>query len=116
MEKKVSISIKRLLFEAYRRNKMEELHERSKPLEQRWLGLGTKSAYKSVLDAGLMTWFNGRTPPIRCMGWLVLTPKGIVLFKQLEKEFEAHYKRMVDSGYYSNSIRANFTLAGGMKA
>lgn len=113
---KVKISIKRLLFEAYRRNKMSDLHEQSKPLKLRWLGLGTYSAYRPVLDAELMNWHDGRKPPKRCMGWLILTPKGIALFKQLEKEFEAHYHKMVNSGYYSNSLRANYTLAGGIKA
>jgi hypothetical protein len=73
-------SVLDLLFEAYRRNDMGDAHEMSKPLHQRWLGLGTKTTYAAALQAGVMTWINGREPPKRCKGWLVLTEKGVAMF------------------------------------
>lgn len=49
-------------------------HEYGGDLLQAWTGLGHRTGYKPVLDAGLMEWV--REPAPRCMGWLRLTPAG----------------------------------------
>lgn len=82
------MSIKGLLFEAYRRNNMADHFEKTKRLSQRWLGLGTAAAYRPVIQAGLMRFYNGRTPPPRCMGWLCLTEQGIKKMQEHEEEFK----------------------------
>lgn len=110
----MNIRIKRLLFEAYRRNDMCDPQERSKPLGIRWLGLGTKSAYEPVLKAGLMMFHNGKLPPKRCMGWLILTPEGEKVFKSMEKEFKKELDRLKEDFYYKNSYISQYSLAGGL--
>jgi hypothetical protein len=110
------IAAKRLLYEAYRRNDMADAHEASKPLRDRWLGLGTAAAYRPVLDEGLMVFHDGRTPPRGCMGWLVLTEEGERLFKLLSSEFEAALERLKRTTSYQNSVLSQFTLAGGITA
>jgi hypothetical protein len=106
----------RLLFEAYRRNEMTlDQVERSKPLSERWLGLGTAAAYRPVLDAGLMRFFDGKTPPVRCMGWLCLTELGIQKMKEYEGEFKGsipaytHYSwtYMMANGITNGSMERN---------
>lgn len=87
--------MKALLFEAYRRNEMcLDTHEHSKPMTQRWLGLGTEAAYRPVLDAGLMRFHDGRTPPKRCMGWLCLTEEGVEILKAHEAEFQEKLEQL----------------------
>ena len=106
--------VRGLLFEAYRRNGMFDPHEQAKPIDQRWLGLGTEAAYRPVLEAGLMTFHDGQIPPPRCMGWLCLTEKGIAAFDDLSKEFAeimAELKR--DKGYQGSYV-AHYMLAGGL--
>lgn len=112
---KINKSQKRLLFEAFRRNEMNDSHEQTKPLNERWLGLGTKAAYRPVLDAGLMTWHNDREPFKRCMGWLVLTEKGIEVLNYYSPEFKEVLEEMNKVGY-QKSYLANYTLAGGFTA
>ena len=101
-----------LLFEAYRRNQIPDTHEQAKPLGLRWLGLGTASAYREVLDAGLMTW-AASVPQKRCMGWLRLTEKGIEVFKDHEAEFKEIMDRMNNSGY-QKTLHAQYHMAGGI--
>jgi len=110
----MSVAVRRLLFEAYRRNRMADDVENRKPLEQRWLGLGSKSAYRPVLEAGLMRFHDGENPPPRCMGWLVLTPEGVAAMKGLEDEFAEAMDRLEADPAYQRSIRANYLLAGGI--
>jgi len=110
---KLKSAEKQLLFEAYRRNEMADSHERSKPLSQRWLGLGTEAAYREALDAGLMTWANS-VPAHRCMGWLVLTKKGIQAMQKCASEFEQAMQRMIEGGY-KRSILSHYMLAGGLQ-
>ena len=74
-------SVKFLLFEAYRRNEMRDSHENSKPLNKRCLGLGTAAAYKPALEAGLMTFHNGRTPPTRCQRFFTDKSRGYIMIK-----------------------------------
>jgi hypothetical protein len=57
--------VKQLLFEAYRRNEMSDSWEKEKSIRFRWLGLGTEAAYRPIIDAGLMVFHDGRTPPKR---------------------------------------------------
>lgn len=45
-------------------------------LSRAWLGLGTEADYRQGINDGYFTWHDGRVPPKRCMGWLVLTEKG----------------------------------------
>jgi hypothetical protein len=106
-------SVKFLLFEAYRRNEMRDSHENSKPLNKRWLGLGTAAAYKPALEAGLMTFHNGRTPPPRCMGWLTLTDAGIEEMKKSQREFSAVMQDLHKKTKYDESYQAHYVLAGG---
>lgn len=102
------------LFEAYRRNEMADNHEKHKPLIDRWLGLGTATAYKTTIDAGLMRWWNGKEPTPRAMGWLCLTEPGIAELERLTPEFKAELKRMKDAGY-DRSLQSQFMLAGGLE-
>ena len=106
-------SRKALLFEAYRRNAMARTHDRAEPLLQRWLGLGTASAYATALNAGLMRFYDGQTPPPRCMGWLCLTEAGIAEMEAHAKEFAAVLEDMKQHGY-SQSIIGQYMLAGGI--
>lgn len=112
----MKIAVKRLLFEAYRRNEMACSLELSKPLNKRWLGLGTEAAYRPAIKEGLMTWFDGKVPPVRCMGWLVLTTKGIATIHSLDAEFSKRMKELNDMEEYKNSWRSQYQLAGGMTA
>jgi hypothetical protein len=93
--KTLSKRVMGLLFEAYRRHEMTlSSFDLAKPLGQRWLGLGTLAAYRPIIDAGLMTWHDGRTPPPRCMGWLVLTPNGIAAMEEHKEEFAKALERI----------------------
>lgn len=107
---------KSLLFEAYRRNEMADAHERSKPLTMRWLGLGTAAAYRPVLKTGEMAFFDGRIPETRCMGWLVLTDKGIKAMHEHSKEFATVIDDLHKKTSYDHSYLANYMLAGGVTA
>jgi len=66
------------LNEAIRRYNL--FHKGDNPLKA-WTGLGYKTDYKPVVDAGLME-FDGDYYP-RCIGWLVLTQKGLDIVKPL---------------------------------
>jgi hypothetical protein len=110
---KISRCIKTLLFEAYRRNQMRDSDmNNSIPLTERWLGLGT--ADKPMLETGLMQFFDGITPPRRCMGWLVLTEAGVTEMQKLQSKFAAAYEILQASPNYKRSIQANYTLASGI--
>ena len=112
---RISKTIKGLLFEAYRRNCSPLNYDiKDQPLRQRWLGLGTEAAYRSVINAGLMVFFDGKVPPRCCMGWLVLTPEGITLFNELSEEFEKEMQKLRADPEYRRSYWANYTLAGGL--
>ena len=106
-------SVKRLLFEAYRRNDMGDSHEKSKDLKNRWLGLGTEAAYRAGIEAGYFIFHDGRTPPRGCMGWLVLTDEGIKAMNSLEDEFRTRLDAMKEAGY-GESRFANYQLMGGL--
>lgn len=90
MTKPISVRIERLFLDVYRRNEIISRKGSNQPLEKRWLGLGTRTTYKSALDAGLMK-FESDYPP-RCMGWLRLTEKGIALFRELEPELKRRWE------------------------
>ena len=107
---------KGLLFEAYRRNDMADDYERSKPLERRWLGLGTAAVYRPVINEGYKCFHDGKTPPPLCMGWLILTPKGVKALQRLEAEFSDELNTLKKHTDYSASILGNYTLAGGLTA
>mgnify|MGYP001568948645 CR=1 FL=1 len=104
---------KGLLFEAYRRNDMANSVEASKPLNRRWLGLGTAAAYRPAIKAGLMQFHDGLIPPARCMGWLCLTDLGIEQYQEYADEFQAAL-RSLKGTTYSESYRAQYMLAGGI--
>jgi hypothetical protein len=100
--------IKSLLFEAYRRNEMTlDDHEKSKPLSERWLGLGTAAAYRPVLDAGLMRFFDGEIPYKRSMGWLCLTELGIEEMQKHEIEFKMSCRNSIYNHYSYGYMMAN---------
>jgi hypothetical protein len=107
--------LRKLLFEAYRRDDMADARERSKPLHERWLGLGTEAAYRPAIEAGLMRFHDGRTPPPRCMGWLVLTPAGISTLWGLRREFEEQLAGLKRTRY-PQQLRAQYQLCGGLCA
>lgn len=102
---------KALLFEAYRRYKMYT--GTRLPITEQWLGLGTEAAYRTMINAGFMKFFDGVTPEPRCMGWLVLTKKGVKILHEYENEFKERLEEMKKLGY-EKSILANFQLAGGI--
>jgi len=107
---KLTSKQKRLLLEAFRRNSMKHSYELSKPILCRWLGLGTEAAYRPVLQAGLMRWWDGRKPAKRCMGWLCLTEKG------LEVLFDSYPEFQRDLEYRSKKPFDNYVLANGVVA
>lgn len=110
---KISWTVQKLLFEAFRRNDMADEHERHKDITSRWLGLGTAAAYKQAIEGGYMRFFDGRTPPPRCMGWLCLTEKGAEALKELEPQFAEHLAYLKQTSY-QNSYASRFVLAGGI--
>lgn len=110
---KLTRPLKRILLEAYRRSKMFSPHERSKPILQQWLGLGSKSAYKSALNAEVMRWWDGKPPFKYCTGWLCLTKKGLEAMQQCEKEF----KEIIDNAKrYKESYQERYMLMGTLKS
>jgi hypothetical protein len=54
----------------------------NRPLTEAWTGLGSMTTYRTVLDAGLMTWVDS-APTARCGGWLKLTPQGANAVRQM---------------------------------
>jgi len=103
------------MFEAFRRNDMADSVERRKPLSQRWVGLGSSTAYRPVLETGLMAFHDGKTPPRGCMGWLVLTPKGVELYAELAPELHRRLEDLKKDPDYTNSHISRYQLAGGMR-
>lgn len=90
--------IKEILFEAFRRNKIADSCDLSKPMNKRWLGLGYKTTYKVAVEDGYMAWIFG-APKDRCMGWLHLTDKGVEALNLLIPEFEEKWEKMEKSSY-----------------
>jgi hypothetical protein len=107
-------TIEELLFEAYRRNDMADAHERSKPLGDRWLGLGTETAYRPALEAGLFRFHNGVTPHARVMGWLCLTNAGVAAMEGHQKEFKKALTALKKT-VYKDSYVSQYQLAGGIE-
>lgn len=104
---------KTLLFEAFRRHEMcLDAHERSKPMTQQWLGLGTEAAYRPALKAGLMRFHDGRIPPKRCMGWLCLTDEGFNILKVHETEFQEKLEKLKIDNWLSQY--SSYNLYGGI--
>jgi len=93
---KMKAGVEILMNEAIRRYCLFHAGE---PLRNAWVGLGTVSEYKSVLDDGLMIFHDGKKPYKRCRGWLVLTDKGVTLFLQM---IAAHMNAHCDSDSYIN--------------
>ena len=110
---KLTRPLKRILFEAYRRSKLFNNSKRSKSILQQWLGLGSKSAYKSALNAGLMRWWNDKLPPKYCTGWLCLTEKGLGAMQSCEEEFE---KTLTKATIYKGSYQERFALMGTLRS
>lgn len=110
---KLNADQKSLLFEAMRRDAMADNHEKSKPLNKRWLGLGTASVYRPVLEAGLMAWHDGRPPAKRCMGWLVLTDAGVTALWDNRAELDPALTRLQADPNYQRSYLSSYSLAGG---
>lgn len=108
---KLTLGQKRLLYEAYRRNDMADSCDRISSLQDRWLGLGTRTTYKPVLEAkggALMAWVS--TPPPRCMGWLHLTERGVKALKQHEEEFKEALATLKTNKNYTQSYKAHYVL------
>lgn len=112
----MNAKLKFLLFEAYRRNDMADDWEKSKPLNQRWLGSGTEAAYRPALNTGLMRFHDGKTPPPHCQGWLCLTQQGIMELEKYEQEFKRALDDLKADSDYKRSYRARYMLAGGISA
>ena len=70
-----------LMLEAIRR--LDQFHANEDP-RTAWSGLGNRSTYKPVLDAGLMEWASEPAP--RCMGWLRLTEDGVAEVDRIRDE------------------------------
>lgn len=58
------------------------------PLVLAWTGLGHKTTYRPVVDAGLMRWVGGE-PRDRHIGWLCLTQAGARIIQQWLDEGDA---------------------------
>lgn len=71
------------LIEAYRRWICFDEKE-TKPLGERWLGLGTPASYREAVKSGYMAWTGGEPRP-SVMGWLKLTPKGEEIMRRFAK-------------------------------
>lgn len=108
----ITTAQKRLLFEAFRRGTLFDAIEKSKPITQQWRGLGTTSTYRSVINAGLMKFYNGRTPACGCKGWLVLTQAGVEAMESFREEFQRQMDYLLTQTNYANSLSAKFFLAG----
>lgn len=77
--KKLTNMQKAILLEALRR--YTKFHQNPKELlNQAWTGLGTRTDYRPVLDAGLMTFVEEPYP--RCSQWLRLTDKGTAIVQK----------------------------------
>jgi hypothetical protein len=107
-------SVKRLLFEAYRRSEMGDAQERSKPIGKRWVGLGTVAAYRPGIAAGLFMFVNDSPPSPRCMNWLVLTEKGVTALIDNIEEFVDELRRLRTDPAYNRSMQSHYSLAGGL--
>ena len=103
-----------LMIEAIRRIKMADRHEKSKPILERWVGLGTEAAYRPAIKAGLMKFVRqfslDPVPPPRCMGWLHLTPKGLKVLRQIKKGNKPWVDHVCND---SQRLDNQFMLAGG---
>lgn len=106
----MNTTVKSFLTEAHRRIKNGDRHEKSKPILQKWVGLGTAAAYRPMLKLGLMRFHDYKTPPPRCMGWLCLTVKGLKQLRILQKEQKAHLKSVCEE----KSLENQYMLAGGL--
>lgn len=98
-----------LIIEADRRLRTCDLHEKSKPVLSRWIGLGTEAAYRSAIQQELMRWHNGQVPPPRCMGWLCFTRKGLKEYRRIKRE-----NRHLFSKPDTNKIENNYMMYGGI--
>jgi hypothetical protein len=108
----VSDPIRRLLFEAYRRNEMcLNDQDRERPFTERWLGLGTEPVYRPVIKAGLMKFVNG-SPPSRCMGWLVLTEKGVNVMQECAEYY--NFAKKLEERRNRKDVLDSYNLAGGL--
>lgn len=52
-----------------------------KTLATAWLGLGTPSQYRRIVDAGLMQPLGGKVSP-RVLNWWLLTPAGVEEYRR----------------------------------
>ncbi len=91
-----------------------DVFDKDKSITQRWIGLGTSAAYRPALNEGLMVFHDGRTPPVRCMGWLVLTEKGAALLEEHGSMFQEILDKLNKIPEYRHSYVANFQLTGGL--
>ena len=103
-------SIYSIMFEAYRRNDMANIRQDPRTLTERWLGLGTISAYRPAIDKGLMRWIDGPAPHKYCRGRLVLTTSGAVLLQELSTEFNKILCKMKDDKRYITALSTNYQL------
>ncbi len=74
MKQRLKAQERQCLIEAHRR--LVNFHRGENPLTA-WSGLGHRTDYKQVLESDLMRWMDDKGPPARCMGWLILTTKGL---------------------------------------
>jgi hypothetical protein len=111
-----STRVTALLFEAYRRKEMltKDAHWQGEPLERWWVGLGTAAAYRPAIRAGLMRFHDDRPPSPRCMGWLCLTPAGIVALAHHEDLFARRLSDLKSRPEYQWSFVSQYQLAGGL--
>ena len=98
-----------LFFEAHRRLKTADGYECSKPILERWIGLGTEAAYHPALQEGLMVFHDKQNPPPRCMGWLCLTESGLKILRKVQREHKEHLDCLCDPKRFENQ----YMLLGG---
>ena len=76
---KITKQIERLFDEAKRRY-IQFASRDHEPIDEAWLGLGTPSAYRQVVKAGLMVPIHSDPYLPRINHWYVFTEKGLKVF------------------------------------
>ena len=78
--------------------------------------MGTYSIYRNGIKKGYFQFHDGKIPPKRCMGWIVLTEKGAEIYTELLKEHQSKWDYAIESYKIRNPITSQYQLAGGLTA
>jgi len=107
-------TLRGFMLEAHRRIEIGDDAERGLPLTRKWVGLGTAAAYKPMVEAGYMTFHDGKIPPPRCMGWLVFTETGAAKYQELLPDLQRAYAEFQKAIKGGNGYLWEYSLFGGL--